>query len=453
MIKRHIFLILLVLMFYPLFVTTIIPDVLRTPFDTETIGRFIIPFQFQGNDNIPWAVTESVQWDIFRPIYCLSILSDYVLWDTDARMYHVTDLLLSWVCYCLAFFLLKRQFGFLTAAIAVCLWTVHPSQCMSLLKIYGRNDRLVTLFTIAALFTYDMSFIKNEHRKLLFTLTLLFVILSTLSKDTGIFYCLLLPAWSILVKKRSIKETVKSDRMLWSGLLFLIVMFVVLRSIADFSIAIDSDGLNLGLNYFRLQSILIQMGFPLPPVWNLNPFAVCAITALAVITAVFSRKCPGAIRFGAFSFSIFIFPFPFFWIQDSFLWGFWLWISLAMAGSAVYLFDKYVKNRNIVFKLLTFSVLIIVLSISAVWSIRVTRRISAPMIEMHEIAMYAVSSEEGPVYSEENIFSRFPGWAHRMNHGPVEERMKFSLYIVHMIRVETGIFASTMNSPFIRENW
>ncbi len=445
MIKRSTFMIFLVLMFYPLFVTAVMPGIFRTPFDAETIARFIIPFQFQGNANIPWAVMESTQWDIFRPIYSLSFLSDFVLGGTDHTMYHLTDLLLSWLCYGLIFFLLKRQFGFLTAAIAVCLWAVHPSQPMSLIKMFGRNDRLVTLFTVAALSTYDMSFIKNERRKLFFTLTMFFVILATLSKDTGIFYALLLPAWSILVRKRSVKETVKSDYPLWSGLLLLAVLFVVLRSIAGFSASIDSEGLNFGYSYFLGLSILIQMGIPLISDWNLDPYAVCIISTVVVGIIVFCRKCPGAMRFGAFAFTVFIFPFPFFWVQETYLWGFWLWISLALAGCLVYLFNKYIKQWNMAGKLLFFTALALAFSLSAVWSRRVTRVVSSTMIEIHEIAMFAVSSEDGPVYSEENAFSLNPELLRHLGCCSSVERTKTRLYIIRMIQVETGNPASTMN--------
>lgn len=439
MIRRNAVLTFIVLVFYPIFIVGVTPEIFRTPFDSETISRFIIPFHFHENANIPWAIMESAQWDIFRPVYSLSVLSDYVLWGTNARMYHVSDLILSWACYILVFLLLKRQFGFLTAAIAVCLWTVHPAQPMSLLKVFGRNDRLVTLFTVAALSTYDVSIRANTHRKLLFCLTLLFVVLATLSKDTGIFYSLLLlPAWSILARKRPIREIVTSDRLLWLSLFLLAVLFAVMRHLAGFSISIDSEGLNLGLRYFQGLSALILTGIPLISTLNLNPVAVCVISITAAGTIVFCRKCPGATRFGTFAFCVFIFPFPFFWIQGTFLWGFCLWISLALAGCATYIFDKYIRHRGNTYKLLSISILVLIFSLSALWSSGVTGHISTPMIKMHEITIFAISSEEGPVYSEENILTKFPGWAQNMENCTFEEDSKIYTYITELIQVETG---------------
>lgn len=438
MIKRSTLLTFIVLASYPLLVANIIPSISITPFDTETISRFIIPFQFHDKANVPWAVMESTQWDIFRPVYSLSILSDYVLWGTNAQMYHVTDLILSWVCYILVFFLLKRQFGFLTAAIAVCLWAVHPAQPMSLLKMYGRNDRLITLFTVAALSTYDISIRANARKKQLFGLTLLLVVLAVLSKDTGIFYSLmLLPAWSILVRKRSIQETLTSDRFLWLGLFLLTVLFVVLRLLAGFTASIDSEGLSFGLRYFRGLSMLILMALPLPSGWNPAPTVVCTVSALTAGATVFCRKCPESMRFGALAFSVFIFPFPFFWIQETFLWGYTLWMSLWTAGCAVFLYDKYIKPHGKKASFVSLTLLVIILSLSSIWSAKITGHISAPMIEMSDIARYAASSEEGPVYSQENIFNRFPDWR-RVNTFCGEEQCKMNTYILELIKVETG---------------
>ena len=438
MIKRSTVFTFIVLIFYPLFIVGTIPEIFRTPFDTETISCFIIPFHFQENANIPWAVMESTKWDIFRPVYSLSVLFDYVLWGTNARMYHVTDLILSWTCYILAFFLLKRQFGFLTAAIAVCLWAVHPAQPMSLLNIYGRNDRLVTLFTVAALSTYDISISKNVRRKSLFTLTLLFTVLAVLSKDTGIFYSLLLlPAWSFLVRKDSIRKIITSDHFLWLGLFLLAVLFVVLRHLAGFSASIDSEGINLGFRYFQGLSRLILMSLPIPSGWSPGTTAVCMVSAVATGATVFCRKCPKAMRFGALAFSVFIFPFPFFWIQESFLWGCSLWMSLWATGCAVFLYGKYIKPRGKKASLVSLMLLAVILSLSSLWSIRITRHISALFIRISDIAKYAVSTEEGPVYPQENIFSQFSDWR-ELDTFSDEEQCKINKYVIELIQLETG---------------
>ena len=79
-----------------------------------------------------------------------------------------------------------------------------------------------------------------------------------------------------------------------------------------------------------------------------------------------------------------------------------------------------------------------VLAASGQWSSNISRLISSPLIEYATIANYAVSSEEGPVYSEENISNRFPDWAREMEGFPTEEQNKKSNYLVELIQVDTG---------------
>lgn len=58
--------------------------------------------------------------------------------------------------------------------------------------------------------------------------------------------------------------------------------------------------------------------------------------------------------------------------------------------------------------------------------------------------MYAISSEDAPVYSEENILTRFPGWTREMEGLSAEERNKKCTYIIKLIQVETENLASTV---------
>jgi len=355
LIKRNTIIMLLVVAFYPIFVTTALPDVFDTPFGTETLSRFIVPFEFHGNANTHWTVMESTRWEIFRPVYSLSVLADYTLWGTKAHLYHRTDMLLSWLCYTMVFFLLKRRFGLLTAVLTVVFWAVHPVQPMSMERIIGRSDRLVTLFTVASLLSYDLSFTRIEHQYKLHLLTVFFTILAALSKDTGVFYALVLPGWSIFARGVSLKETIISHKKLWLGLTALGILFVLLRYMAGFSASIDADQLNLGLNYFYGLSAFIMTGFPLPAGWIPGPVVVCVLAIAVTGAVILCRKSPGSSRFGAFAFSIFIFPFPFYWFQDTVLWGFWIWISLAFAGFTNLVFERFVSKTGITPRIIFFS--------------------------------------------------------------------------------------------------
>jgi len=435
--KKHI--ILLVLIAYPVIVLLFMSDVFRIPFDTETVSRFITPFTFQGHDRVGWAVVESTQWEIFRPVYSLSILLDYRMWGTSAAMYHVSDLLLSWMCFAAVFFLLKRRFGLFIASAAVLLWALGPAQSMSLYKIYGRNDRLVNLFIVTALLLYDRYCDSSgRNRTVLLVMTVLSVILATLSKETGIYYSILLPIWGIVVLKRRLSELLRHDALLWIILAIMGAGFFLLRHLAGFQLSIDSEGFVSIANYFRGMSSLILMGIPFQARFAFNPFAVCGITAAAVAATVLVRKFPDSSRFGALAFTVVILPLPILWIESSFLWGFSLWACLWATGLismiAVPLWRRMKSGGKLV--LAVFSA--VALLSYGIWTGRVTEMISASILETNRVALYAVSVSSGPVYCLDEIEDSFPSWWRRVEDMPVMEKEKMLNYISELVRLETG---------------
>lgn len=427
-----------VLIFYPLFVWFFLRNSITTPFDSETLSRFIIPFRFSGSANVPWAIMESTQWDIFRPIYSLSVLADYVLWGTNSVGYHATDVVLSWISYGIAFFLLKRRFGLPTATLAILLWALHPAQPCSLCKIFARNDRLVTLFTISALSSYDLSIDRVHQRKLFFSFTLILIIMAVTSKETGIFYTLLLPFWSILVRKRTLRETVHSDLFLWMGVFFTGVLFILLRSLAGFNASIDAGGFTTGLSYLRNLAWLIEAGLPIPSAIHQAPLTTCLVTGAIISFAVLCRKCPEAVRFGALAISVFAVPFPFFWVQKSFLWGCTLWGSLAVASVLIQLYNRSKTSSRRMLSVSFAILVVLVFTGSALWSGLTSKAITAHMIEYEAVAEYAISTNSGPYYRLEILAEHFPGLEDKLNAMPEQENSKISNYLSELIQIKAG---------------
>jgi hypothetical protein len=431
------YIIALVIIAYPAIVLFFMPDVFNLPFDTETVTRFITPFTFQGHDTIGWAVMESTQWDIFRPVYSLSILLDHTMWGTDPLMYHISDLILSWICYAAAFFLLKRRFGLFIASAAVLLWALGPAQAMSLYRIFGRNDRLVNMFIVLALLLYDRySDSSGRKRVILLGATVFSVILATLSKETGIYYAVLIPLWGLVVLKRRIPELLRSDLLLWIILVILGAAFFLLRHLAGFQLAIDSEGFVSAADYFRGMSSLILMGIPFHARFTFNPLLVCGLTAAAVSATVLIRRFPDSSRFGALAFAVVILPLSILWIESSFLWGFSLWVSLWAAGlismAAEPVWSRMKTGLRWVLAVSSVAVLISY----GLWSGRVAEMISAPMLQVSRVAMYTASVSSGPVYiSGEGPYSE---WWSSVENMPPRDRNKMLNYMSELVRLETG---------------
>ncbi len=430
---------LLVLIAYPAIILIFMSDVFSLPFDTETVTRFIIPFTFQGHDRVGWAVIESTQWDVFRPVYSLSILLDHTMWGSNAVMYHFSDLFLSWICYAAAFFLLKRRFGFFIASASVLLWALGPAQAMSLFKIFGRNDRLVTIFTILGLLLYDRYCDSSgRRRRVLLGATVLSIILATLSKETGIYYSVLLPIWGLVVLRRRLPELLKSDALLWIIVVFLGAAFFLLRHMAGFQLYIDSEGFVSGADYILGMSNLILMGIPFQARLVFSPYVICGAAAAAVAATVLIRRLPDSSRFGAIAFTAVILPLPILWIEHSFLWGFSLWASLWAAGlislMAVPLWRRIKTAGRWTAAVIATAVLILY----GMWSGRVTEMISSSMFETNRIVMYAVSVSQGPVYSSNEIEGPFSTWWSAVRDQPLREREKMLHYVSQLVRLEAG---------------
>lgn len=430
---------LLVLIAYPAIVLIFMSDIFSLPFDTETVTRFITPFTFQGHDRVGWAVIESTQWDIFRPVYSLSILLDHTMWGSNAVMYHFSDLFLSWICYAAAFFLLKRRFGFFIASASVLLWALGPAQAMSLFKIFGRNDRLVTIFTVLGLLLYDRYCDSSGRRRaVLLGATVLSIILATLSKETGIYYSVLLPIWGIVVLRRRLPELLKSDALLWIIVVFLGAAFFLLRHMAGFQLSIDSEGFVSGVDYIRGMSSLILMGIPFQARIVFSPYVICGAAAAAVAATVLIRRLPDSSRFGAIAFTAVILPLPILWIEYSFLWGFSLWASLWTAGLISLMAVPLWRRMKTAGRWAAAVIATAVLVLYGMWSGRVTEMISASMFEANRIVMYAVSVSQGPVYSSNEIEGPFSAWWSAVEDQPLREREKMLFYVSELVRLETG---------------
>jgi len=298
---------------------------------------------------------------------------------------------------------------------------------MSLIRILGRSDRLVTLFIVLALYFYELSFEYISRKTLYSFITIIFIILAVLSKETGIFYALILPCWSILAK----------GKMLWLGIIILSILFFFFRHLAQFGITIDAGSLNLGFAYLQGLAVLILKGLPIPSDITINSFAVDSFVILVITFAIFLKKSPKSIKFGAAAYAIFIFPFPFYWIQDTILWGFWIWGSLMLAGFVYFIYKKFIVKSSKKLKVVFFSAVATCLFASAMFSSITLRQTSGPLIKTHNIALYVTSTGSGPVYFWSDIYRVFPIWMEELESFSIQEREKKMTYLTELLQIET----------------
>jgi tetratricopeptide (TPR) repeat protein len=87
----------------------------------------------------------------FRPLTTLTYALDYVAWGLRPIGFHITNLLLHFLCCLLIYHLcLQEQVGRRAALVGALLFAVHPVHVESVAWISGRTDLLAALFTLLA---------------------------------------------------------------------------------------------------------------------------------------------------------------------------------------------------------------------------------------------------------------------------------------------------------------
>lgn len=431
-VQRRLFL-LGVLALVPLVGFAILGPMLRVPFDTETSSRYITAFMFQNGSDFEWAMFESVPIGIFRPLYGLSFLLDYRIWGGDQFGYHLTDLLLTWGAYAMAFFLFRRRFGRWTAAMAVSLWILLPAQFHSMFHFYGRNDRLMVYFLLGALMVYDRAPGLEPGRGRTLRLLLSGVILSMglVTKESVFYYGIILFAWSLMVMGRGFLRTLKEDWPLWTTIIAAAVVYFGIRAALGIRFG-DSDEPVSGTIYLLNLGQMISWGFPLNQSISLSWLGAGGITA--VLTLPFLRRLPGDLRFGAFCLLAGFMPLPLFWVQRSFLWVPWLFGSLAAAGSIVRFLSWSRRTWGFAGRVLSFLLPVVVLTLAGRWSWLACRYWSHESLVVDEAVSWLVDNYSGPEYQASRIIEHQPEFQDVLEQTTMSEN-KFWNWVTCLLRI------------------
>lgn len=150
--------------------------------------------------NLKAIITTPIQGN-YHPLTMISLALNYAVSGFDAWSYHLFNLLFHlvncWLVYRLASLLSKQQFiiAFGTAV----LFAIHPMHVESVAWVSERKDVLYTLFFVAGLISY-VKFIDTNSKKQ-FGLSIVFLILSLLSKPAAVVFPLVLLCIDLLRRR------------------------------------------------------------------------------------------------------------------------------------------------------------------------------------------------------------------------------------------------------------
>jgi len=228
--------------------------------------NLIVTGQYEFNKNLlnaPQVFNEDVfrslpgQGTFYRPLLRLSLMFDAQFGEENlVFLSHLTNLLLHILAiFLLFYFLLELRIGRGSAFLLTLIVGIHPLTAQTVAFIPGRNDSLLAVFVLAALFF----FIKfaNNHKLKYFLWHLVFFILALLAKETAvvlplicIIYLLVFTGWRKIIANF---ETYLVLGVYWASLIA--IWFLVRRLVLnDF---IGSADYNIFLSVFHNLPVLI----------------------------------------------------------------------------------------------------------------------------------------------------------------------------------------------------
>ena len=166
----------------------------------------------------------------YRPLLLVSFILDYQLWGLNAFGYHFSNVLLhalnGLMVYLLAFLLFKQR---TFALIAGLLFVSHPIQTEAVAWISGRNDVLLTFFSLLTIICY-LKWRNPQRTKGFFAYAgfLLCYCCVLLTKESGI----ILPVLIVLVDyffRNSLPHPVDGRRKIYLPLMLISALYIYVR--------------------------------------------------------------------------------------------------------------------------------------------------------------------------------------------------------------------------------
>ena len=134
----------------------------------------------------------------YRPLLTTSYIIDFHIWKLNPLGYHLTNILLHCLTSLGVFFLLlficQLEFPAFAGALV---FAIHPIQTESVAWIAGRNDVLLGLFVVTMVLCYVASINNPAKEKTFRVLTWLAFLMALFTKETALFYLLLLPLYDL----------------------------------------------------------------------------------------------------------------------------------------------------------------------------------------------------------------------------------------------------------------
>ncbi len=196
---------------------------------------------------------------LYRPVFLLTLNLSYQLWGDSALGYHALNLTLHSINTILVYFLIL---GFLSpnyrmvAGMSAAIFAVHPVHVESVAWIAGMTDPLVSLFLLSGFLLHRRWYqTTSRQKKWIYTISApLCFALALLSKETAIFFPLILILYDVLFQRSALRSKPFIARYLTYAALLLV--YFVLRGNALDGSDIQQSGAWARINFQNFPVLL-----------------------------------------------------------------------------------------------------------------------------------------------------------------------------------------------------
>lgn len=218
--------------------------------------------------NIPELITTPLQGN-YHPLTMLSLALNFSISGNEAWSYHLFNLLFHLINCLLVFRLamLLSKKNFLIAFTTALLFGIHPMHVESVAWISERKDVLYTLFFLAGLITY-IRYIDTKSRRQ-FLLTLLFLVLSLLSKPAAIVFPLVLLTIDLLRKRPlTLKLLIEKIPFAIPAFALALLTYYAQTDVGATGAGLFDMGTRILMAFYGFMMYILKMFIPL----NISPF-------------------------------------------------------------------------------------------------------------------------------------------------------------------------------------
>jgi tetratricopeptide (TPR) repeat protein len=160
-------------------------------------------------NNIPETFNETIGVTYYRPILMISFILDYQLGELETSQYRFTNVLLHAIGSLLVFvMLIYLRYPPLISFIFAMLLAAHPVLTPAAAWISGRNDSLITIFTLLSFIT-TIAFLKSNSNKkwIIFIVHLIFYATNLFTKESAAFFPIMALVYMYMFQREKMFKT------------------------------------------------------------------------------------------------------------------------------------------------------------------------------------------------------------------------------------------------------